>query len=159
MELITAMLGKETAVSTATTSRESYTKKSAKPFLTAKNMGRGNSIKPFDFSIHTGEIIGLAGLLGSGRTEVVRLLFGLDTTSSGCLTINQQEIKNPTPRRLMHAGLAFCPEDRKREGVFLTMSVRENIILALQSQQGVWRTISKEEQVALADHYIEQLNI
>jgi len=159
MELITAMLGKETAVSTATTSRESYTKKSAKPFLTAKNMGRGNSIKPFDFSIHTGEIIGLAGLLGSGRTEVVRLLFGLDTTSSGCLTINQQEIKNPTPRRLMHAGLAFCPEDRKREGVFLTMSVRENIILALQSQQGAWRTISKEEQVALADHYIEQLNI
>lgn len=159
LDLISAMLGREAPESTAAIHTEKEANKPKDPFLKATNLGRGNTIQPFDFSIQKGDVTGIAGLLGSGRTEMVRLLFGLDTASSGTLTINQQPIKNPTPRRLMQAGVAFCPEDRKKEGVFLTLSVRENIILALQSQQGAFRPIPIEKQAALADHYIEALNI
>ena len=105
--------------------------------LQAHGLGRKRSIAPFDLEIGAGEVVGLAGLLGSGRTELARLLFGADQADSGTLEIGGEPASlRRGPQAAIARGIAFCPENRKAEGLIPDLTVRENIILAMQAARG-----------------------
>ncbi|MFO1521262.1 MAG: sugar ABC transporter ATP-binding protein [Kiritimatiellia bacterium] len=129
------------------------------PFLEAAGVGRRNSIHPFDLSIHPGEVVGLAGLLGSGRTEIARLLFGVDRADSGVLKINGEAVSLRNPRVAIARRIAFTAENRKTDGIIPNLSVRENIILALQAGRGTWKRLPPARQQELADRFIQALAI
>ncbi len=129
------------------------------PLLEAKGLGRAGTISPFDLDLYAGEVLGFAGLLGSGRTETAELLFGILKPDRGSLTIEGKPVKDFSPQDSIARGVAFCPEDRKAEGILEDLSVRENIVLAIQSNQGWLRRLSNQQQYELADKYIEMLNI
>jgi monosaccharide-transporting ATPase len=127
--------------------------------LDAKGLGREGAIKPFDLELHAGEVVGLAGLLGSGRTEMAQLLFGLDKPDSGSIVMDGKEIKNYSPLASLERGVALCPEDRKGAGVVDELTVRENIILAMQASLGWFKYLGLEKQYEVADEYIKLMNI
>ncbi|MQR00077.1 ATP-binding cassette domain-containing protein [Glaciimonas sp. GS1] len=127
--------------------------------LQARGLGRRGVLAPLDLDLHSGEVFGLCGLLGSGRTEVARLLFGADKADSGTIQIKGKIEKLLSPRDAIAAGIGFCSEDRKKEGAILELSVRENIILALQARAGLLRVIPRKRQQALANDYIKWLGI
>lgn len=139
--------------------RSSGEKGQAEMTLEAKGLGRKGSIHPFDLSIEKGEIVGLAGLLGSGRSEMARLLFGADRADQGSVRVSGKPVKIHSPRQAIALGLAFCSENRKTEGIIDDLTVRENIILALQASQGWFRTLSRKRQQEIAEEYIKALNI
>ena len=127
--------------------------------LRTKELARRGVLAPLDLTIKQGELLGLAGLLGSGRTETARLLFGADKADDGGIEIGGQSTTFATPRDAIREGIGFCSEDRKHEGAILDLSVRENLILALQARQGLLRAIPLRRQQALADYYVKQLGI
>ena len=118
-----------------------------------------NQVGPINLTIRQGEVIGLAGLLGSGRTEIARLFFGLDRPRSGTLTVANQAARFRSPLAAIRAGLGFVPEDRKHDGIIPNLSIRENIALAIQAKRGILRPISLAEQRQLAEQYIKALRI
>ena len=122
--------------------------------LVAKGLGRTGSIEPFDLELREGEVVGLAGLLGSGRTEVANLLFGIDKPDSGTITVDGKPVDHFSPLHSIGRGVALCPEDRKAEGIVDDLTVRENIILAVQAGRGWLRYLSPAAQYAIADEYI-----
>jgi simple sugar transport system ATP-binding protein len=122
-------------------------------------MGRAGVIDPFDLSVREGEVIGFAGLLGSGRTESAELLFGLRRAQSGVARDTKGPIAIDTPRDAIAAGFGFAPEDRKTDGIVADLSIRENIILALQARRGWARPLPRAEQDRLAAQYIKSLDI
>ena len=125
----------------------------------AQEFGRTGSVAPFDLALHEGEVIGLAGLLGSGRTETANLLFGVDKPDSGALTVAGKRMAQHAPLRSIQAGMAYCPEDRKADGIVGDLTVRENIALALQASRGWFRYLDAPRQRVIADKYIKLLNI
>ena len=127
--------------------------------IDAKGLGHKGKIRPFDFEIHKGEVVGLTGLLGSGRSEMVRAIYGADRADSGTLKVNGKEAKIFAPITAMHLGMAYLPEDRKQDGILADLSVRENIIIALQAKRGMFRPMRKKEMEDFADEYIEKLQI
>ncbi|QYF92674.1 sugar ABC transporter ATP-binding protein [Massilia sp. PAMC28688] len=133
--------------------------RSAQPFLQAKGLGRRGVLNPLDIDIHQGELLGLCGLLGSGRTEAARLLFGADKADSGSIAVGGRSSVFSSPRDAIGHGIAFCSEDRKHEGAILELSVRENVILALQARMGILRAIPYKQQVAMAQDYVKWLGI
>ena len=96
-------------------------------------------MNPVDIDVQPGQILGLAGLLGSGRTETARLLFGAERADAGTMTIGGKPAKLHSPRDAVRHGVGYCPEDRKKEGIVAELSIRENIMLALQARRGWWR--------------------
>lgn len=128
-------------------------------FMEAKGYSSKGVIDSFNFNILKGEILGLAGLLGSGRTEIARLLYGIDKNDSGIMEIKGKKINIKNPINAIKNGLSFCSENRKTEGIVDNLSVRENIVLALQSKKGMLKNISRKEQEEIADKYIKLLNI
>ena len=160
-ELIRLMLGRSlTTLDDMTAHKmESSRHISAEPLLQADDLGLSNSIDPFDLSLHAGEVVGLAGLLGSGRTEVANLLFGVDRPDSGAMVMDRKPVKKYSPAASIARGVALCPEDRKVEGIVADLSVRENIILAMQAGQGWFRRIGTKQQNEIANKYIRLLNI
>jgi monosaccharide-transporting ATPase len=104
-------------------------------------------------------VLGLGGLLGSGRTETARLLFGIDRIDQGSMRIGNEDARISSPRDAVDRGIGFCPEDRKVEGIVSELSVRENIVLALQSKRGVFRVLPRRKQEAIATEYIKALGI
>lgn len=125
----------------------------------AKNLSHRATIKPFDLTIHKGEIIGLTGLLGSGRSELARTIYGADKPEEGELYIKGSKFISKTPLDSMMKGMGYLPEDRKAEGIIDDLSVRENLIIALQAKRGIFKLISKEEQEKITDKYIDILQI
>ncbi len=125
----------------------------------AHGLGRKGAIQPVDLVVHEGEVLGLAGLLGSGRTEVVRLFFGADHADSGTLEIGGISGILRSPAGAISRRVAFCSEDRKGEGVMAELSVRENIVMAMQASRGWIRPIPRRKQDELAARYIEALDI
>ena len=115
--------------------------------------------RPFDFKIRKGEVNGFTGLLGSGRSESVRAIFGADQVTGGKVKINGRDVRISNPHDAMKNGIGYLPEDRKRDGIIADLSVRENIILALQTIQGMNRPIPRAKAEAFADEYIEALQI
>jgi len=127
--------------------------------LKAEGLGRTGGIAPFDLEIKKGEVLGLAGLLGSGRTELARLLFGADQPDSGKVTIDGKHVSMSAPNAAIGAGVAFCSENRKTEGLVPDLTVRENIILALQASRGWTRPIPVAQRDELVAKYIKALDI
>lgn len=125
----------------------------------AKDLASNVGIKPFDFYIKKGEVNGFTGLLGSGRSESVRAIFGADKVISGTVKKNGKNIKISKPLDAMKNGIAYLPEDRKRDGIIGDLSVRDNIILALQVLKGFFRPFSKAQANKFADEYIKLLDI
>src|SRR5450830_201372 len=128
-------------------------------FLQARSLGRKGALAPQDLDLRAGEVFGLCGLLGSGRTEMARLLFGADKADSGEISIKGKPVKFSTPRDAIGAGIGFCSEDRKKEGAILELSVRENIILALQARNGLLHVIPRKRQQQIAADYVKWLGI
>lgn len=129
------------------------------PVIEAEGIGHKGTIKPFNIKINKGEVIGLTGLLGSGRSELVRAIYGADKADSGKLKVNGKEVKINSPLDAMKLGMAYLPEDRKAEGIIADLSVRENIIIALQAKRGMFHPLSRKEMEEAADKYIDMLQI
>lgn len=122
--------------------------------LEANGLGKRRSVSDVTLEIRSGEVVGFAGLLGSGRTEAVRLLYGLDKPDAGRLSGRGAGI-----RGAIRAGFGLCPEDRKRQGIFPLLSLRENIVVAAQAKRGWWRPLSPSKQIALVSEAITRLRI
>lgn len=160
-ELIAKMLGRSITdldkVSKARFTKEQ--KGDKKRSLEAKGLGRAGSLEPFDMELFASEVVGIAGLLGSGRTEMANLTFGIDTPDTGTLTLNDRKIQHFSPLDSLKNGIALCPEDRKAEGVVGDLTIRENIILALQARHGWFKFLALQKQYEIADKYIQLLGI
>jgi monosaccharide-transporting ATPase len=161
MQLVTKMIGKELTVLERLEKepREVTADAPREPIVEARELTRTGAIAPFDLTIRGGEIVGLAGLLGSGRTELARLLFGADKPDHGTLAIDGKPVHLRTPRAAMSHGIGFSSENRRTEGVVGELSVRENIVLALQAARGWSRPIPRRKQDELVERYIKTLGI
>ncbi len=157
--LISAMVGRELAAQASGHADLPAIDANAPPLLEAEGLGQRGQLQPIDLEIRPGEVLGLAGLLGSGRTELARLLFGLASPDEGRLRIGGEEVSLASPADAVKAGLALCPEERKTDGIVAELSLRENIALALQARRGVRRTLSRAEQTALAERFVKALGI
>ncbi|GAA4756602.1 sugar ABC transporter ATP-binding protein [Sphingomonas daechungensis] len=122
-------------------------------------LGKTGLVEPFDITLHAGEAVGAAGLLGSGRTETAMLMFGAERADTGSVEIDGKPRRLRSPRDAIRAGLAFSPEDRKADGIFGDLSIRDNIAIVLQSKRGWARKLSRRKQQRLADEYIARLNV
>ncbi len=160
IELIKKMIGREfEAFNAQDDKRESSAEIDKKQFMKVERLSKKGAVVPFDLSLHIGEVLGLAGLLGSGRTEIARLLFGIDKADHGRIFLDNRQVAFFSPRKAIAFGFGFCPEDRKTSGIIEELSVKENIILALQAKKGWLHTISRKTQEEIAATYIRTLNI
>jgi simple sugar transport system ATP-binding protein len=135
------------------------TPQDSKPVVEAEGVGHQGTIRPFNLTVNEGEVVGLTGLLGSGRSEMVRAIYGADKADSGTVKVHGKEVKINTPLDAMKAGMAYLPEDRKQDGIIADLSVRENIIIAEQAKRGVFHPMSRKEMEEAADKYIDILQI
>ena len=161
VQLVSKMLGKELddmADIKGESGGEAISREGA-PVLEAQGLCSSAGIKPFDFSIRRGEVNGFTGLLGSGRSECVRAIFGADHVTGGTVKMDDKEVKIKKPLDAMKLGIGYLPEDRKGDGIVGDLSVRENIILAYQVMKGFFRPISRAQAEAFADNYIKLLEI
>ncbi|WP_433385730.1 sugar ABC transporter ATP-binding protein [Micromonospora sp. KLBMP9576] len=129
------------------------------PLLAVSNLGRSGAVEPFSLTIHAGEVVGLAGLLGSGRTEVARLLFGADRADGGQVSVDGVATGLRNPAQAVGHGIGFCSENRRAEGIVADLSVRENMILAMQAARGWLRPVPRRRQDELVERYIRALSI
>ena len=160
LELISKMIGRPASeVEAHHTAEEEKAEEGKRVFVSARGLGRRGSIEPFDLDLREGDVVVLAGLLGSGRTETARLLFGIDRSDTGQLRIDGVATTLRTPRQAVARRLALCPEDRRAAGIIPDLSVRENIVLALQARRGWLRKLSRARQVEIAEQYIAALRI
>lgn len=159
LKLISAMIGRELEDLARTGEKKSQLDRARNPFLTARQIGRKGVMNALDLEIGEGEVVSLAGLLGSGRTETAKMLFGVVPPDTGEIQIEKQPASVRSPRQAVRKGLAFCTEDRKTEGIIPNLSVRENMILAMQASCGPLKLLSRAEQFRIADEYIRALNI
>ena len=159
-ELISKMIGKDYGALAALGSNRGRTVTADTPaFYSAKDLGRKGSIDPVDIEVHAGEVVGLAGLLGSGRTELGRLIYGADRPDSGTVTIDGATAEVHTPMAGLSKQIAFSTENRRDEGIIGDLTVRENLILAVQARRGWARPLSRREQNELCDKYLLELNV
>ena len=160
VKLVSKMLGKELDdVAEIKDDSIVYKAKTDIPVFEAEGLQSNAGIKPFNFYIKKGEVNGFTGLLGSGRSECVRAIFGADKVIRGTVKKNGKAVKITKPIDAMRQGIAYLPEDRKRDGIIGDLSVRDNIILALQVMKGFFRPFSKAEANKFAEEYIKLLSI
>ncbi|MCD8084725.1 MAG: sugar ABC transporter ATP-binding protein [Clostridiales bacterium] len=159
VKLVAAMMGKDFDDLAAIKPEGEVDLSGAEMMIDAKGLSHKGTIKPFDLEIRKGEVVGLTGLLGSGRSELARAIYGADKAQTGTLKVKGQEVKINAPIDAMNQGMGLLPDDRKAEGIIADLSVRENIILALQAKRGMGHLLSHAEQEELADKYIEMLQI
>jgi galactofuranose transport system ATP-binding protein len=158
--LVSAMVGREFDAGLAPTHAASTAlDRQAPPVLQTRGLGRRNHLQPIDLQLHAGEVMGVGGLLGSGRTELARLLFGLDRADAGEMTLSGHLVQLQNPTQAIRHGIALCPEDRKAEAIVAELSLRENIALALQSRLGLWRFMGPHKQADIAQRFIAMLGI
>ena len=158
VELVAKMMGKNLDDLGTFEKTERGTDTQAETVYEVEQLSSSES-RPFNFHIRRGEVNGFTGLLGSGRSESVRAIFGADRVTSGKARMNGKSVKITKPFEAMKAGIGYLPEDRKRDGIIADLSVRENIILALQVKKGFFHPMSQKEMEAFADEYIAALNI
>lgn len=158
LDFISSMLGKEFEDLDSTHWHNSG-ESTGKPYVSINKMSKKGYIEEFDLTIREGEVLGLAGLLGSGRTEIAKLLYGLEKPDKGVFDFGGISKNLRSPRNAIEAGMGFCPEDRKEVGIIPELSVRENIILALQAKRGVFHYLNHKSQEEIAEKFIKTLNI
>lgn len=161
VELVSKMLGKELdGLSDMKKPNIAINQnKNEVPVYEAENLASVAGVKPFNFKIYKGEVNGFTGLLGSGRSESVRAVFGADKVTGGKVKINGKTVKINKPINAMKNGISYLPEDRKRDGIIGDLSVRENLILAHQVLKGFFKPISRAQSEKFADEYIKLLEI
>ncbi|HEY8717812.1 sugar ABC transporter ATP-binding protein [Pengzhenrongella sp.] len=162
LELVSQMIGSSLEVLEQleeAPKRQVAERAETRPFVSAIGLGRRGSIEPFDLDVYAGEIVGLAGLLGSGRTELARLLFGADHADSGQLRINGAATRLRAPRAAVGHKIAFSSEDRKAEGLVGDLTVRENIVLGVQAARGWVRRVPRRKQDEIVSRYVTALGI
>ncbi|HEV7436984.1 MAG TPA: sugar ABC transporter ATP-binding protein [Pseudorhizobium sp.] len=159
MELISMMLGKELQHVTRDHHALDETVEQSSAPIRFDGYGKRGSVAPFDLDIHPGEVVGMAGLLGSGRTETAFLLFGIDRADTGTAMIDGKEVRISSPETAIAHGFGFGPEERKTDGIIGDFSVSENIALALQARQGWAKPLSTRQKAELADSFIRSLDI
>jgi len=161
LELVAKMLGRSLTELDAISKVKSKEAKSKdkQHVVEVKGLGRSGVLDPVDLELNANEVLGIAGLLGSGRTELAGLIFGLDAPDHGSLAVDGQQVKNFSPLESLKRGIALCPEDRKAEGVVGDLTIRENIILALQARYGWFKFMSRQKQDEIAEQYIKLLGI
>lgn len=129
-------------------------------FFEAKNIQVLPAIKDCSLALHRGEVLGIFGLMGAGRTELVRALYGLDPMESGDILFEGYKIEKPTPRTCIDKGIAFISEDRRDEGLLMTKPVEDNLVLAkvekIANKRGI---VAKKTVELLADQCIHELHI
>ena len=156
-DVVRLMLGKDVAFSGATGLEEARPR--GEVLLDFRNYGRKRSVHPFNLTIHKGEVIGVAGLLGSGRTEMARIMFGADAADEGEVAVAGRPTSISRPTDAIGHGFGFCPEDRKAEGILGDLSVRENIVIALQGKLGWFSALNRDEQLEIAGKFGEAMDI
>ena len=156
-DLVSMMLGRE--LKEETSHGAASVAEAKAPRFRFKGLARKGHIEPFDLDIAEGEVVGMAGLLGSGRTETAEVMFGRRPADQGTVEIDGRPSTISSPQAAIAEGFGFCPEDRKTDGIIGDLSVRENIALALQARRGWAKPISRSEQNELADKYIKALDI
>ncbi len=158
VELVSKMIGKELEELSSMGEGDDKNAEAGEIFYEAEGLSSSETY-PFNFNIRKGEVNGFTGLLGSGRSESVRAIFGADKVGGGSVKIKGKPVKITKPIDAMKNGIGYLAEDRKRDGIIAELSVRENIILALQVMNGMFKPISRSEAEAFADEYIKVLNI
>lgn len=158
MELVSMMLGRTLEVTTEH-GRHRADKPQDGKAISFSGYGLSRSVAPFDLTIAPGEVVGVAGLLGSGRTETARLMFGIDAPDSGAATVDGKPVRISSPREAIRLGFGLCPEDRKMDGIISDLSVRENIALALQARRGWLNRMPSRKQAELANRFVKALDI
>jgi galactofuranose transport system ATP-binding protein len=157
--LVAAMVGREVLATEKGTAAAPAAANGQQPVLAANNLSRRGQLKPMNLHLHRGEVLGLAGLLGSGRTELARLLFALDARDTGDIHVDGAAAKLEHPADALALGLGFCPEDRKHSGIVAELSVRENIALALQARMGLRKFLKPSEQRQIAEKLVAALGV
>lgn len=158
IQLISKMMGKDIQEGQIE-SNVDKSKPGEKKFLETDNITVPGKVKDLSMNIRQGEVIGLAGLLGSGRTEIADTFFGLTPKTEGSMKVDGLEINFKCPMDAMKQRVAYCPEDRKLSGIFADLTVRENIIMALVAKGGMFKHMPRAKQNELADYYIDLLRI
>ncbi|MBE6829368.1 MAG: sugar ABC transporter ATP-binding protein, partial [Ruminococcaceae bacterium] len=158
-QLVGKMLGKEYAELDLSSEKEELTGGERDGLLEMKRACGPGTISDVDLKIYRGEVLGISGLLGSGRSEIVRLIFGIDHLEQGEISLDGRKLAGKGPLPAIRCGVAFCPENRKTEGIIGDLSIRENIILALQAKKGMFKSISRVQAERIADKYIRMLEI
>jgi ABC-type sugar transport system ATPase subunit len=156
-ELISKMVGRDAA--SILSNGKGRKKKTFDEFIRVEGLTSGLKLRNLNISIGKGEVVGLAGLLGSGRTEFARILFGVDRYNRGSITIDGKPVKFHVPRDGIKWGFAFCSEDRKTEGIIPHLSVKDNILIANLNKTSRFGIISKSRQNTVVDEYIKTLKI
>ncbi|CAL8974020.1 Fructose import ATP-binding protein FruK [Cellulomonas sp. T2.31MG-18] len=157
--LVSLMLGRELEdLAALSGASDRPVDRSGTPVVRMKGAGRKGLIEPVDVDVYPGEVVGIAGLLGSGRTELARVLAGAEHADQGQIEVAGKAVRLTTPRHGIDHGIAYSPEDRRAEGILGDLTVAENIVLGIQARRG-WRKVRRSEQDALVSEYIAALGI
>ncbi|WRS28653.1 sugar ABC transporter ATP-binding protein [Oscillospiraceae bacterium MB08-C2-2] len=159
VDLVAKMMGKELDDLSGLKKTQAAPDESSTSIYEATQLSSEACAKPFDFRISKGEVNGFTGLLGSGRSESVRAIFGADPVTGGKVLMDGKPVTISSPIDAMKNGIGYLPEDRKHDGIISDLSVRQNIILALQVMKGFFRPISKAKAEDFAEEYIKLLGI
>ncbi|WP_062310534.1 sugar ABC transporter ATP-binding protein [Demequina rhizosphaerae] len=158
--LVTKMIGRELEdLATLEKSSHRAIDRSGTPVVRAEGLGKRGVLEPADLEVYEGEVVGIAGLLGSGRTELVRLLYGADRPDAGQVEVQGAHAKVHSPRHAIDQRISFSSENRRAEGVVADLTVAENIVLGMQARQGWVRKVPKKDQDAVVAEYIEALGV
>jgi len=155
--LINLMVGKETKVADKVVRKYEYADKA--PLLEVKNIQQGLRLNGVSMNIKPGEVVGLSGLLGSGRTELCNVIFGVTQPDSGEILWEGKPVKIANPAQAIAMGMGYCTEDRKTEGIVPHMSVKENMTIAMLPQLQHMGFVKTKEQVEIVDSYIKKLAV
>ncbi len=159
IELISKMMGKALSDVSKMKKQEPLKSDSSAPVFEATALSSAAGVRPFNFTIQKGEVNGFAGLIGSGRSESVRAIFAADKVTGGEVKMNGKRVKLKTPLNAMKQGIGYLPEDRKGDGIIAELSVRDNLILALQVIKGFFRPLSRRQAEEFSNQYIQKLSI
>jgi simple sugar transport system ATP-binding protein len=157
--LIAAMIGRELEGAASAGAAPVMSDANTPPLLEAKGIAQRGHLQATDLQLRAGEVLGLGGLLGSGRTELARLLFGLAAADHGELWVDGRPVRLDKPADAVALGFALCPEDRKTDGIVAELSLRENIALALQARRGLRGFMAVADQAAMAERFVASLGI
>ncbi|WP_024295129.1 sugar ABC transporter ATP-binding protein [Lacrimispora indolis] len=162
VELVGKMIGKDYAglkESMSAKRPEEAKEQEKESFIELVNVSSPGTVKGFGLEVRKGEVLGFSGLLGSGRSETAKVLFGIDPINEGEVNVKSETVSLHSPLDAIRSGIAFCPENRKTEGIIGELSIWENVILALQVKKGIFHKIPRKEAEELAKEYIEKLQI
>ncbi|MDR1569070.1 MAG: sugar ABC transporter ATP-binding protein [Oscillospiraceae bacterium] len=157
LDLVSRMIGKD--MNEIFNLKRAEQKRGASVAMSAEHIGIPGKVEDNSFEIKEGELLGFAGLLGSGRTETAEILFGVTKPAHGTVKVKGETVRFNAPLDAINRKLAFCPEDRKKDGVIADLTIRENIALAVQAKRGYLKPLSRKEMDSLADKYIKLLSI